>query len=92
MVKNILVVGASGYVGSQLVPVLAQKGYQVTATGRDLSLLEKRQWSNLENVTLVALDLSVSSDFSHILNDIDVVYFLVHGMSHGHDFCRSGTV
>jgi uncharacterized protein YbjT (DUF2867 family) len=86
MVKNVLVVGASGYVGSQLVPVLAEKGYQVTATGRDLKLLKKREWSNLNNVNVVQLDLSINSDFSHIFNDIDVVFFLVHGMSHGHDF------
>jgi uncharacterized protein YbjT (DUF2867 family) len=86
MVKNILVVGASGYVGSQLVPVLAEKGYQVTATGRDLKLLEKREWSNLDNVNIVQLDLSINSDFSHIFDDIDVIFFLVHGMSHGHDF------
>lgn len=84
--KNILVVGASGYVGSQLVPVLAQQGYRVTATGRDIAVLQKRHWSNLDNVTIVELDLSVRSDFSPILNNIDVVYFLVHGMMHGHDF------
>jgi uncharacterized protein YbjT (DUF2867 family) len=86
MVKNILVVGASGYVGSQLVPVLAQKGYYVTATGRDLNSLQKRHWSSLENVNIVQLDLAVSSDLSLLLKNIDIVFFLVHGMSHGDDF------
>jgi uncharacterized protein YbjT (DUF2867 family) len=86
MVKNILVVGASGYVGSQLVPLLAQQGYQVTATGRDIKALQKKHWSHLDNITLVELDLSVNHDFSHILNEIDVVYFLVHGMNDGDDF------
>lgn len=86
MVKNILVVGASGYIGSQLVPALAQRGYHVTATGRDLKLLEKRSWSSLDNVNIVQLDLSVSSDLSPVLQNIDVVYFLVHSMGHGDDF------
>lgn len=83
---NILVVGASGYVGSQLVPLLAQQGHQVTATGRDLKLLAKRPWSKLDNIKLVELNLNIDTDLSTVLQDIDVVYFLVHGMSHGHDF------
>jgi len=86
MIKNVLVVGASGYVGSQLVPLLAQNGYNVTATGRDIKLLEKRAWSKLDNIELVQLNLAANTDLSLILKDIDLVYFLVHGMSHGHDF------
>ncbi|MFT6986918.1 MAG: hypothetical protein ACJAT7_002768 [Psychromonas sp.] len=88
MVKNILVVGASGYVGSQLVPVLAQKGYCVTATGRDLKSLSTRSWSSLDNVNLVQLDLSISRDLSSILKNIDVVFYLVHGMNDGTDFVK----
>jgi len=86
MFKNILVLGASGYVGSQLVPALAQRGYNVTATGRDLQLLKKRGWNRLGKIKIVELDLSIKTDLSLILNGIDVVFFLVHGMSHGHDF------
>jgi len=86
MMNKVLVVGASGYVGSQLVPLLAQKGYHVTATGRDRKLLEKRGWQQYDNVNIVQLNLNESVDLSLILADIDVVYFLVHGMSHGHDF------
>jgi len=86
MINNVLVVGASGYVGSQLVPLLAQHGYHVTATGRDRKLLEKRGWQQFDNVNVVQLNLNESVDLSLILADIDVVYFLVHGMSHGHDF------
>lgn len=86
MIKNILVVGASGYVGSQLVPLLAQQGHNVTATGRDLKILEKRAWSKLDNIKIVQLNLNIDTDLSLILQNIDVVYFLVHGMSHGHDF------
>ena len=70
MSKNILVVGASGYVGSQLVPMLAQHGYNVTATGRDLKLLEKRGWDKYGNIKLVQLDLAEDVDLSEILTDI----------------------
>lgn len=86
MIKNVLVVGASGYVGSQLVPLLAQNGYNVTATGRDIKLLEKRAWSKHDNIKIVQLNLTDDTNLSQILDGIDAVYFLVHGMSHGHDF------
>ncbi|ENX3944782.1 DUF2867 domain-containing protein [Photobacterium damselae] len=86
MVQTILVVGASGYVGSNLVPQLAQKGYSVKATGRNLSLLKKKGWNKLDNVSLHYLDLDEKSDLTELLSDVDLVFFLVHGMTHGHDF------
>ncbi|NVP00658.1 NAD-dependent epimerase/dehydratase family protein, partial [Photobacterium damselae subsp. damselae] len=86
MVQTILVVGASGYVGSNLVPQLAQKGYSVKATGRNLSLLKKKGWNKLDNVSLYYLDLDEKPDLTELLSDVDLVFFLVHGMTHGHDF------
>lgn len=86
MSKTILVVGASGYVGSHLVPALASSGYQIKATGRNLDLLRKRGWRQLPNVSLVELDLNHPTDLTPLLADVDTVFFLVHGMNHGHDF------
>ncbi|PSW03805.1 DUF2867 domain-containing protein [Photobacterium lipolyticum] len=86
MIKTILVVGASGYVGSHLVPELANSGYQVKATGRNLKLLQKRGWSSIPNIELVELDLNQNTDLRPLLSDVDAVFFLVHGMNHGHDF------
>ncbi|MGD9248283.1 MAG: NmrA family NAD(P)-binding protein, partial [Desulfobacteraceae bacterium] len=37
--KTILVVGATGYVGGRLVPLLASRGYKVRAMGRSLDKL-----------------------------------------------------
>ncbi|MFQ3176866.1 MAG: hypothetical protein ACJAYB_002137 [Psychromonas sp.] len=86
MTKNILVVGASGYVGSQLVVALAQQGYHVTATARDLAVLAKQSWSRRANIKIVTLDLTLNTDLSHILQDIDVVFYLVHSMNYGPNF------
>ncbi len=85
MSQHILVIGASGYIGSHVVPFLLGKGHRVTATGRSLDLLKKRSWSHLDTITLQQLDL-MSDDVSPLLEGVDVVVFLVHGMAHGHDF------
>ncbi|WP_299015323.1 SDR family oxidoreductase [uncultured Photobacterium sp.] len=86
MIKTILVVGASGYVGSHLVPELANSGYQVKATGRNLDLLKKRGWEAIPNIELIELDLNKHTNLDSILTDVDAVFFLVHGMNQAHDF------
>lgn len=86
MIKTILVVGASGYIGSHLVPELANSGYYVKATGRNLNLLQKRGWEAMPNIELLELDLNKSKGLDTVLDGVDAVFFLVHGMNHGHDF------
>ncbi|MBY5945856.1 DUF2867 domain-containing protein [Photobacterium rosenbergii] len=86
MDKTVLVVGASGYIGSHLVPELASAGYKVRATGRNLKLLEKRGWQDIENVSVHYLDLNEADNLAELLDGVDSVFFLVHGMNHGHDF------
>lgn len=84
-VKKVLVLGASGYVGSQLIPLLVEKGHQVTATARNLPLLTSRI-SKAPNLNFAQLDLANRQDTLDIVDGYDLVYFLVHGMNHGHDF------
>ncbi len=83
--KKVLVLGASGYVGSQLIPLLLQQGHQVTATARNLPLLTSRI-SKADNLDFKQLDLADKETTLEVVSDYDVVYFLVHGMNHGHDF------
>ncbi|MCG7497028.1 SDR family oxidoreductase [Vibrio sp. Of7-15] len=84
--QRILIIGASGYVGSHLTPVLVQKGYQVTATARNIKPLQHRGWHKYKNLNLHPLDLKSPSALPQLLHQHDVVLFLVHGMAHGHDF------
>lgn len=83
--KKVLVLGASGYIGSQLLPQLLDKGYIVTAAARHIDYLESRTQPH-PNLTLTYLDLAEAEATLEIVNDFDLVFFLVHGMAQGHDF------
>ena len=82
---RVLVLGASGYVGTNLVPRLVESGYRVRATARNPKVLEGRDW---ENVELVAADVLQPATLEAALRDVDVAYYLVHSMAAGRDFGR----
>jgi uncharacterized protein YbjT (DUF2867 family) len=80
---NVLVLGASGYIGSNLVPHLQAQGHQVRAAARRQAVLEGRGWDGVELVSADALD---PSSLCAALNGINVAYYLVHSMGSGDDF------
>ncbi|CAK1733463.1 putative NAD(P)-binding protein YbjT [Vibrio crassostreae] len=83
--KKVLVLGASGYVGSQLLPLLLEQGYQVTAAARHIDYLKARTEPH-ENLSLEYLDLADQAATQALVPDFDLIFFLVHGMAEGHDF------
>lgn len=83
--KKVLVIGASGYIGSQLLHPLCDLGYNVTATARQLEYLQARTLPH-PNLELVYLDLADQQATLDLIPQFDIVFFLVHGMAHGHDF------
>lgn len=80
-----LVFGASGYIGSHLVPRLVAEGVQVRATSRDPRVLAARGWSGVE---IVAADALVPQTLPPALEQVEVAYYLVHSMAAGRDFGR----
>ncbi len=80
-----LVFGASGYVGSNLVPRLARSGQRVRAAARNVKVLEAREWQGVELVQADALD---PATLPAALEGVDVAYYLVHSMAAGRDFGR----
>ncbi|WP_426416111.1 DUF2867 domain-containing protein [Aestuariirhabdus sp. LZHN29] len=80
---SILVLGATGYVGSHLVPKLLESGYNVRAGGRDGVQLSARFRDSVECCTL---DLLQPDTLNSPLQGIDTVYYLVHSMLSGDDF------
>ena len=83
--KKVLVLGASGYVGSQLLPQLLNQGYQVTAAARHIDYLQARTEPH-PNLSLEYLDLADAQATKQLVPQFDLIFFLVHGMAEGHDF------
>ena len=78
---RILVTGASGYIGSRLIPGLLEKGAVVRALGRDGDRLRARPWG--DRVEIAEADLSDRIAVRRALAKVDVVVFLVHSMAGG---------
>ena len=88
--KNVLVLGASGYIGSQLLMQLCNQSYNVTAAARQIDYLEARTLPH-SHLTLTYLDLADRDATLALVPQFDIVYFLVHGMAQGHDFVEYET-
>ena len=78
-----LVFGASGYVGSNLVPHLVEKGWAVRAAARNVAVLQARSW---EGVDLVQADALDPATLASSLHGIDIAFYLVHSMNAGGKF------
>ena len=80
---NILVIGASGYIGTHLVPELQRQGHHVRATARHPRVLEGRNWSGVEYAKADVLD---PETLDSALQGMDIAYYLVHSMAAGKHF------
>ena len=80
-----LVFGASGYIGSNLVPYLKEHGYTVRAAARNRKVIEGRHWVGVE---CAAADALTPESLPPVLKGVDVAYYLVHSMAAGKDFGR----
>lgn len=73
-----LVIGATGYVGSCLVPRLLDEGHTVRCLVRDEAKLARRPWA--ARVEAMRGDMGDPSSVGAACADIDAVFYLVHGM------------
>ena len=79
-----LVTGATGYVGGRLIPYLLAAGHHVRAMARDPKDLQEMPW--VDDVEVIAADLTDPDSLTPAFEDVDVAYYLVHSMGSTTDF------
>jgi uncharacterized protein YbjT (DUF2867 family) len=74
---RVLITGASGFVGSMLLPRLLAEGHELRALARDPTRVELPADSPIE---VVRGDVLSDEGLSAALRDIEVAYYLIHSM------------
>jgi uncharacterized protein YbjT (DUF2867 family) len=82
---RVLVTGATGYVGSRLVPRLLDAGHEVVAAVRSEGSTGKFAWGDA--VTEALFDIEDPDLIVSATQDVDAVVYLVHSMGEG-DFVQ----
>ncbi len=80
---EVLVTGATGYIGSHLVPQLLDAGYTVRVLSRNPDKLPS-EWR--DRVQVAQGDATDDADVSSALAGVDVLYYLLHSMDGRGDF------
>lgn len=79
-----LVTGATGYIGSRLVPELLEAGWRVRVFARTPDKLAKRDW--FDRVEVTQGDAADPDALGAALAGVDVAYYLLHSMDGQGDF------
>ena len=82
---KILLTGANGYIGTRLLPMLAEEGYEIYILVRSRLRIELPEKFRLQ-CHLIEADLLDAASLAQIPNDIDAAYYLVHSMSQSKKF------
>jgi uncharacterized protein YbjT (DUF2867 family) len=79
---RVLLTGASGFIGSQLLPRLYREGYTLRALARDPTRL---QIPSAWGVEVVQGDAVSGAGLARALAGVEVAYYLIHSMEGGAD-------
>ncbi len=88
--REVLVLGATGYVGGRLVSELLDAGYQVRVLTRSPDRAERYEWSG--RVRLFRGDVLDASTLAPAFEGCDAVYYLVHSIGTSGDFAATEAI
>jgi uncharacterized protein YbjT (DUF2867 family) len=80
---RVAVTGATGYIGTRLVPRLAAAGYHVRCLVRSPRKLRDRPWHGDPAIEVAAVDLENQQQLTERLAGCEVAFYLVHSMQGG---------
>ncbi len=80
---SVLVLGATGYVGGRLVPLLLARGWKVRAAGRSGSKIAARPWGRHANLEIVTADALDTEALAEAMRGCRVVFYLIHSIRPG---------
>ncbi len=75
---RVLVLGATGYVGSRLVPHLLERGHDVVAASSSVPDPDRFGWD--ERVLAIRCDVTDAEVVAEAVRDVDAVVYLVHSL------------
>ena len=82
---NILLTGATGYIGKRLLPILVENNHKVYCCVRDPKrFIIPDKWKN--QVQVLQVDLLDPTSLHQLPKEIDVAYYLVHSMATTTDY------
>lgn len=76
---RVLIVGASGYIGGRLVPLLHDRGHEIVLAGRDPRTISPR----FPGMRVVTADLLDPATLPPALEGVELAYYLAHAMGAG---------
>jgi len=81
--KPVLVLGATGYVGGRLVPLLLARGWKVRAAGRSDRKIQSRPWGKHPDLEIVVADALDTEVLTEAMRGCRAVFYLIHSVRPG---------